>query len=101
MTAAMPITATKKVPMDSMRKTALVAGVFYLITFISIPTLALYGPVKNHIHHRRAAVLSPCLSRCIGHRPPSEAAGSKAPIIGEPRHGPGKPRVRIDQVIRL
>jgi hypothetical protein len=23
-------------------------GVFYLITFISIPTLALYGPVKNH-----------------------------------------------------
>jgi hypothetical protein len=44
----MPITATKKVPMDSMRKTALVAGIFYLITFISIPTLALYGPVKNH-----------------------------------------------------
>jgi hypothetical protein len=34
--------------MSSMRKTALVAGVFYLITFISIPTLALYGPVKNH-----------------------------------------------------
>jgi len=34
--------------MDSMRKTALVAGVSYLITFISIPTLALYGPVKNH-----------------------------------------------------
>jgi Domain of unknown function (DUF4386) len=34
--------------MDSMRKTALVAGVFYLITFISIPTLALYGPLKDH-----------------------------------------------------
>src|SRR5579863_6047906 len=34
--------------MDKMRKTALIAGVFYLITFISIPTLALYGPVKNH-----------------------------------------------------
>jgi hypothetical protein len=33
--------------MDSMRKTALVAGVFYLITFISIPTLALYRPVTN------------------------------------------------------
>ena len=48
MTTAMRITATKRVPMDSMRKTALVAGVFYLITFISIPTLALYGPVKNH-----------------------------------------------------
>jgi hypothetical protein len=38
----------KRVPMDSMRKTALVAGIFYLITFISIPTLALYGPIKNH-----------------------------------------------------
>jgi hypothetical protein len=34
--------------MDSTRKTALVAGIFYLITFISIPTLALYGSVKNH-----------------------------------------------------
>jgi hypothetical protein len=40
--------AAKRVPMTSLRKTALVAGVFYLITFISIPTLALYGPVKNH-----------------------------------------------------
>ena len=48
MTTTMRITAVKRVPMDSMRKTALVAGVFYLITFISIPTLALYGPVKNH-----------------------------------------------------
>jgi Domain of unknown function (DUF4386) len=46
MTTAMRI--TKRVPMTSLRKTALVAGVFYLITFISIPTLALYGPVKNH-----------------------------------------------------
>jgi hypothetical protein len=34
--------------MTSLRKTALVAGVFYLITFISVPTVALYGPVKNH-----------------------------------------------------
>jgi len=41
-------TPTKRIPMTSLRKTALVAGVFYLITFISIPTLALYGPVKNH-----------------------------------------------------
>ncbi len=40
--------AAKRIPMTSLRKTALVAGVFYLITFISIPTLALYGPVKNH-----------------------------------------------------
>ncbi len=41
-------TPAKRIPMTSTRKTALVAGVFYLITFISIPTLALYGPVKNH-----------------------------------------------------
>jgi hypothetical protein len=34
--------------MTPTRKTALTAGVFYLITFISIPTLALYGPVENH-----------------------------------------------------
>ena len=37
----------KGAPMSSTRKTALVAGVFYLITFISIPTLALYGPVAD------------------------------------------------------
>jgi Domain of unknown function (DUF4386) len=40
-------TATKRVPMTSTRKTALVAGIFYLITFISIPTLVLYDHVKH------------------------------------------------------
>lgn len=40
-------TATKRVPMDSLRKTSLVAGAFYLLTFVSIPTLALYGPVRS------------------------------------------------------
>jgi hypothetical protein len=40
-------TATKRVPMDSLRKTALVAGVMYLLTFVSIPTLSLYGAVRN------------------------------------------------------
>src|SRR5579862_7897319 len=39
---------TKRLPMTSTRKTALVAGVFYLITFVSIPTLAIYRPVLNH-----------------------------------------------------
>ena len=48
MATAARTAAAKRVPMDSLRKTALVAGVFYLITFISIPTLSLYGPVKNH-----------------------------------------------------
>ena len=48
-TVQTPATKTaKRTPMTSTRKTALVAGVFYLITFVSIPTLALYGPVKNH-----------------------------------------------------
>jgi Domain of unknown function (DUF4386) len=40
-------TAAKGVPMDSLRKTALVAGLLYVITFISIPTLVLYGPVLS------------------------------------------------------
>src|ERR1700730_15411423 len=48
MATTMRTTATKQAGMTSLRKTALVAGVFYLITFVSIPTLALYGPVKNH-----------------------------------------------------
>jgi Domain of unknown function (DUF4386) len=48
-TANKPVPAgSQRAPMTSLRKTALVAGIFYLITFISIPTLALYGPVKNH-----------------------------------------------------
>lgn len=32
-----------------MRKVSLAAGVLYLITFVSIPTLALYSPVKDHV----------------------------------------------------
>jgi hypothetical protein len=40
-------TATRPAPIDSLRKTALVAGVIYLITFVSIPTVSLYGPVRN------------------------------------------------------
>jgi hypothetical protein len=40
-------TATVRAPMSSLRKTALVAGVFYLLTFVSIPTLWLYGSVRG------------------------------------------------------
>jgi hypothetical protein len=32
---------------ESMRKTALTAGIIYLITFVSIPTLTLYGPIHQ------------------------------------------------------
>src|SRR6266536_5173615 len=45
MTTAVRTAATKRPPMGSMRKTALVAGILYLITFISVATLTLYGPV--------------------------------------------------------
>jgi hypothetical protein len=40
-------TATRRVPMDVTRKTSLVAGIFYVITFVSIPTLTLYSSVKS------------------------------------------------------
>ena len=43
----MKSTESKRVPMSSLRRTSLTAGVFYLITFVSIPTLFLYGPVKE------------------------------------------------------
>jgi len=33
--------------MSSLRKTSLVAGVFYLLTFVSIPTLGLYSSVRG------------------------------------------------------
>src|SRR5438067_5397884 len=47
MTTTEQTTATKRVPMDSLRKTSLVAGVLYLLTFVSIPTLFIYGPLKG------------------------------------------------------
>src|SRR5215217_2413503 len=40
-------TATRSLPTTSLRKTALIAGLFYLLTFVSIPTLALYGAVHD------------------------------------------------------
>jgi hypothetical protein len=40
-------TATQRVPMGSLRKTALVAGVLYLLSFVSIPTLALYAGIRT------------------------------------------------------
>src|SRR5579872_2794784 len=47
MTTAVRTTATQRAPMTSLRKTALVAGVFYLLTFVSIPTLFIYAAVKG------------------------------------------------------
>jgi hypothetical protein len=38
---------TERAPMSSLRKTSLVAGIFYLLTFVSVPTLWLYGSVRG------------------------------------------------------
>lgn len=37
----------ERTPMSSLRKTSLIAGVLYLLTFVSIPTLALYSEVHG------------------------------------------------------
>ena len=37
----------ERAPKSSLRKTALVGGILYLLTFVSIPTLAIYGSVKS------------------------------------------------------
>jgi len=39
--------SAEQVTMGSLRKTSLLAGILYLLTFVSIPTLAIYGPVKS------------------------------------------------------
>lgn len=39
--------AMKQAPMSSLRKTSLVAGVLYVLTFVSIPTIALYGSIHE------------------------------------------------------
>jgi hypothetical protein len=48
MTNANRASAQKRVPADSMRRTALAGGVLYLMTFLSIPRLALFGPVLDN-----------------------------------------------------
>ena len=39
--------AATRPPMDRMRRTSLAAGILYLITFVSIPTLIVFQPVRN------------------------------------------------------
>jgi Domain of unknown function (DUF4386) len=46
-TAILTSTLSKRVPMSSLRKTSLVAGILYLLTFVSIPTIALYSSIHN------------------------------------------------------
>jgi hypothetical protein len=47
MTATAQSADLRRLPMDPLRKTALIAGLCYLVTFVSIPTLRLYSPVLN------------------------------------------------------
>ncbi len=48
MTTAVRATATRALPPDTMRKTALAGGLLYLLTFFSIPRLALFGPLLDN-----------------------------------------------------
>src|SRR4051812_6344770 len=41
--------AATRPPMDPMRRRSLAAGILYLITFVSIPSLALYKPVTDQV----------------------------------------------------
>lgn len=47
MSTLRPTAAAASTHVDLARRTSLVAGVFYLITFVSIPSLVLYGPVHG------------------------------------------------------
>jgi hypothetical protein len=47
MTLTAPRPGGIRPPPDSMRRTSLAAGILYLITFVSIPTLFLYNPVRD------------------------------------------------------
>jgi hypothetical protein len=38
---------TERAPMSSLRRTSLIAGILYIITFVSIPTLVIYSQVKG------------------------------------------------------
>jgi hypothetical protein len=48
MTAIAHPPAASQATTDQMRRTARIAGALYLLTFVSIPTLVLYAPVKDH-----------------------------------------------------
>ena len=47
-TGTIQTTSARRVPANTMRRTALAGGVLYLMTFLSIPRLALFGPVLDN-----------------------------------------------------
>ena len=48
MTLTAPTPGVIRPPPDTMRRTSLAAGVLYLLTFVSIPTLMLFEPVREN-----------------------------------------------------
>jgi hypothetical protein len=48
-TTTAPTTAATRPSPDPMRRRARIAGALYLLTFVSIPTLSLYKPVKDDV----------------------------------------------------
>jgi hypothetical protein len=48
MSATMQPPAVTRAATDPMRRRARLAGVLYLLTFVSIPTLTLYNPIRDH-----------------------------------------------------
>src|SRR3954469_3078883 len=47
MTATARVEATEQPRLGSLRRIAPVAGAFYILTFVSVPVLVLYGPVHD------------------------------------------------------
>ena len=46
--------SSERIAKSSLRKTSLIAGILYLLTFVSIPTLILYGPIHEPNYILRA-----------------------------------------------
>ena len=47
MTTTLHSSSATRPPMDRMRRTSLAAGILYLVTFVSIPTLIVFQPVQD------------------------------------------------------
>src|SRR5215213_5933910 len=47
METTIPTAPSSTAPIDPMRRTSRAAGILYLITFVSVPTLAVFQPVRD------------------------------------------------------
>ena len=70
-------TDRKRVRMDPLRRTSLVAGGFYLLSFVSIPTLWLYGPAQRRTS---PPVSAPTVAFCWPH---SSRSSSPSPASAQ------------------